>query len=177
MSELLLTTVDRPVLTYEETKLGIATTENVKFVSVSSINDSLNVITENNVLMLENTKPLNVTTTSVTTTISITESSSDNAIVELLVKDIIASNPSILSGSSSAKIENLMVYFDSEKDSYYVTTTSEIEGELLTLLINYNDESIEVIGNMNIIGKQRVEFKSDVDFTYKYARVTYIKKA
>ena len=177
MAEIILTKIDRPVLTYEDIKYNIETSYIDKFVTTTSGSENIILSGVTNTIVVEKSRQDNIVLNTVDNVINLNGTFSDNSIVELLIRDIIASNPSVLSANSSAaKIENLTILKDIEQDKYFVTTTSDIEGDLMTLMINYNDEHLDVIGNINIVGKRRVEFMSDIDVAYMRARVTYIKK-
>ena len=177
MAEIILTKIDRPILTYEDIKSNIEASNINKFVTTTSGSENIMLSGVTNTIVVEKVKQDNIILNTVDNVINLNGTFSDNSIVELLIRDIIASNPSVLSANSAAaKIENLTIFKDIEQDKYFITTTSDIEGDLMTLMINYNDEHLDVIGNINIVGKRRVEFISDVDVIYMRARVTYIKK-
>lgn len=176
MSDIELIKVESPIVTYENSHSLIETVESNKFINSHIGSDLILVQDVSDKIIVEHIRQSTITANTVISQILINNSFSDLGIVEILVKDIIAKSPSVLSSGSSAKIENLMVYSDVEKDKYFINTTDDIEGDLITLIVNYRDESLDVIGNMNIINKRKVEFYSDVDITFMTARVTYIKK-
>lgn len=175
MADIVVETTSRPVMVSMQGKGSIDTIEQVHMVSTESTTGVLNVETVNKNVTVEAVAPAMMTVIASTSVVSINNSFNAGN-VEILVKDIIAANPAILGGNNAAKIEYLMVNRDLSNGKYYVVTSAEIEGDLLTMLIEYGDEQLEVVGSMNIVNKSKVEFTSDIDVYGKMARVTYIKK-
>lgn len=176
MESIRVETINRPIQTYKNVIEDIKVIEQTNMVNTSNIPNVIQVETVNIDLVLESKQVPNVTTFQTSSMISI-NSTFNAGSVEILVKDIIAANPALLNKNNAyAKVEYLFIYKTEIVDKYFVTTSSEIEGDLLTMLIEYEDEHIEVVGNMNIINKKTVEFMSDMDIFGKRARVTYIKK-
>ena len=144
--------------------------------SVISNSSYLNISKQDSTEIVVNAStPATINVTSPISTISV-ESNFSVGAVEALIKDIVP--PDILSAPTSAivaKVEMLLVQYDEDKELHYVTTSSLVQGDLVSLLILLDGESVEVFGNYNLIGN-RVEFQLDFSAAGLTARVTYLKK-
>lgn len=139
-------------------------------VLVQSTSNYATVINESNEVSVNTVyKSVSVNIPSNTVTI---QSNFNVGAVEALVKNLV---PSMSESTAIAKVEMLLIQFDSLKQTHFVTTSSVVEGDLISLLILLDGDSVEVFGNYNFIGN-KVEFQTDFNAVGLTARVTYIKK-
>lgn len=127
----------------------------------------------------------NVTTISPQNTITIKAKPSCAAFVENNIKNqTIVSNIAgsiIIGGGGSGYMyktttDMQSIGYDQIKDIYFTSVQNNIEGDIISLLIMTDDEDIEHIGSVNMVGKT-IEFKCDFDATKAKARVKYLRIA
>ena len=168
--------------------MGVVVTKNnssllvepkVSLLSLSSDRNSVTVESaSNNATVIRSTNDIAVNTTYKSVSVDVPsntvviQSNFNIGAVEALVKDLI---PSMSESTAIAKVEMLVIQFDSLKQTHFVITSSVVEGDLISLLILLDGDSVEVFGNYNFIGN-RVEFQTDFSAVGLTARVTYIKK-
>ena len=168
--------------------MGVVVTKNnssllvepkVSLLNLSSDRNSVTVESaSNNATVIHSTNDIAVNTTYKSVSVDVPsntvviQSNFNIGAVEALVKDLI---PSMSESIAIAKVEMLVIQFDSLKQTHFVITSSVVEGDLISLLILLDGDSVEVFGNYNFIGN-RVEFQTDFSAVGLTARVTYIKK-
>lgn len=136
----------------QDTSKYVSIVNNISEVAVSPIVKSINVSAPSNDVIIQ--------------------SNFNIGAVEALVKDLI---PEVNDSGAVVKVEILVVQFDSIKQTHFITTSSQVEGDLISMTIFLDSESVEIFGNYNFIGN-RVEFQTDFSAIGLNARVTYIKK-